>query len=163
MLTSPIATRTAMSDGDKLKPITAQGRRGTPLDDTADVRDSLALIVGGGYNAISDDSIKAHVKRLQGLLGAPVAQKLVNHALLFNQREDIRGKSVKDRVDAFYNIPSGDEEVGGLLRKVKGFGYGTRAGLNDSLDADVQDVVAGRPHPKVTPGMLAGMTGIPLR
>jgi len=163
MLPSMAEARMQMDgDGDKLTPIDSKGER-TPLDTTADIRDSLGVLVGGGYSSLTDDDSKANVKKLQGLLGEQQAQKLISHALLFNQRDDMKGKSPQERLAMFYSMGHPDKKVGGILQKVKAFGSGPQAGLNDSVDSAAQDINNSRPRSLASGGMLGGMSGLPLR
>lgn len=164
MLTSMAAARLAANDndGDKVTPIDSKGDR-TPADNDATIRDSLSAIVGKGYTGINDD-IKGRVRILQGILGAPTAQKLINHALLFNQRLDMQDKGAEDRVRSFYDMQHADEEVNGLVKRLKAFGSGPVAGLNDSPDVTNRDL-SGRKEklPLLNSGIAGGMMGIPLR
>lgn len=159
------AARLAANDGpgDKAAPIVAKGTR-TPADEDAAVRDSLSAIVGKGYTGITDDDIKGRVQLLQGILGAPAAQKLISHALLFNQRPGMQKLGAADRVSQFYDMQHSDKEVNGLVQRLKAFGSGPVAGLNDSPDTGNMQL-SGRQDklPILNAGIAGGMMGLPLR
>lgn len=112
------------------KSFISQGR--TPLDDTADVRDILSGIVGGGYTGLSDDTARAKYTRLQALVGPDKAQKLMTHMFIFNQNPATQKLPVEARIKSFYDNPAGDADVSGVLGKVKSFGYGVLPGFRES-------------------------------
>ena len=103
---------------EKRLPITNK----TSADYDLDVRDILTGFVGKGKDLGKDDQ-SAMISRLGVILGKPQAQKLVNHIFLFNQRDDIKGKSLDQKLDTFYNIGSNDKDVDALLSRTKPGGY----------------------------------------
>lgn len=122
----------------------AQPRTG--LDNTADIRDILANIVGNGYKGLSDNSIKADYARLANIVGITQAQKLVDHAIVYNQRSDVIGKPLEARIQGFYSMGSQDKNINNILQNAGKFGDGPIAGLNRSnartnMDLTGTDVV----------------------
>src|ERR1700749_2395367 len=88
-------------------------------DDMAYVRDSLGAIVGSGYNGITDDGTKARMQLLQNILGPATTRKIITHALLFNQRDDIQGKGPAERIQQFYDLNHSDKEIDGLVKQLR--------------------------------------------
>ena len=105
----------------------------TPADYDLDVRDIIANFVGKGRTLRGDDQ-SAYISRLGVILGKPQALKLVNHLFLFNQRDDVKGKSFDQKLESFYNIKSGDNDIDSLLSKTKNLGYGVHEGAQTSVD-----------------------------
>ena len=105
----------------------------TPADYDLDVRDIIADFVGKGKELKGDDQ-SAYISRLGVILGKPQAQKLVNHLFLFNARDDVKGKSFDQKLESFYNIKSGDNDIDSILSKTKNLGYGVHEGAQTSTD-----------------------------
>ena len=108
-------------------------RGSSPADVTADVRDTLSFLAGKGYTSLSDKDARANYQILSKTIGTPLAQKLVNQVFLFNQRPEAKSYSPEKRVQVFYDIGSRDKDVNDYLGRVKAFGSGVNAGLNDSV------------------------------
>lgn len=104
----------------------------TPSDDTADVRDLLATMVGKGYTSLNDEESRGNYARLRSLLGDTQAQKLMTHVFIQNQNPSFSQLPVESKIKSFYDIPSGDEEVSKVLGKVKTLGYGVLPGFRQS-------------------------------
>ncbi len=104
----------------------------SPQDNTADVRDIMANLVGGGKTGLTDADSRANFASLTKLVGAPAAQKLVSQAFLFNQRPGAAQLPAAARLQQFYDTGSNDPEVSGHLKKIKAFGSGVLGGLNTS-------------------------------
>lgn len=103
-----------------------------PADDLADIRDFLSFTVGGKYKSFSDNEIKAVYGRLAQRVGAPVAQKLMTRAFLYNQNPDNATLPTLERMSAFYNNVGDDPEVAKILTNVRGFGQGVKEGAINS-------------------------------
>lgn len=120
--------------------ITNMARQRTPADDTADLRDSLTALVGKGYTGVSDDDAHGHFARLAGILGRDAAQKLMTHIFIYNQSPMAKGVGLNEKINQFYNIGSRDSGINDVLQKVKQFGSGVIAGMNDSPEALNQEM-----------------------
>lgn len=119
----------------------------TKLDDSADIRDILANMVGGGHTDLSNDSIKSDYLRLQTLLGGPAAQKMMDHIFIFNQRPDVQKKNAEQRLQQFYSMGSTQhEDINKILQGAKQIGYGPVVGLNTSFN-EGNKMLSGRTPP----------------
>lgn len=121
----------------------------TPLDTTADIRDIISGMAGGGYTSLSDSAAAANYSRLRTLLGDAKANKLMTHIFIQNQRPGAANMPVEARVKSFYDLPVGDEEIAPIIGKAKNFGYGVLPGfrqsssqLNQELSGAIQPTVA---------------------
>lgn len=108
----------------------SQGR--TPLDDTADVRDAIAGLVGRRHTTLGDVDAQNQFMRLKKLVGDEQAKKVMNHIFVFNSRPELKAMPVEGRIKTFYDTPAADEDTGGLINKVKAFGYGVIPGFRES-------------------------------
>lgn len=106
----------------------------TSLDDTADVRDLLSAVVGAGKNGLAQDDQAAIFSRLRVLLGQSTADKLINHAFIFNQRNDVMGKTPEQRITQFYDMGSRDQELNSIISKTKQFAQGPVAGSRETSE-----------------------------
>jgi hypothetical protein len=109
-----------------------------------DIRDRLSELVGKGNGLLPDDKIAIY-KNLATTLGDEKARKVMDHAFLFNQRPDIQGLPVEEKIRAFYNVGSNDPEVGGLIARSKSLGYGALAGFRSSSSNLNQQLVGRAP------------------
>lgn len=145
-----MATKLKVRTGDPKKKEVEEtiflGKNRTPIDDTADTRDILTGLIGKGYTALSDDSIRGGFQRLQALVGPERARKLMTHAFIFNQNPAMQKLPTEAKIKTFYETPSGDADVQGLLGKVKSFGYGVLPGFRES-SYQVNQELAGRIPP----------------
>lgn len=114
-----------------------------PADDTADIRDFLSAAIGKGYTSLSDDGIRADYMALRQLLGDDQARKVMTHAFIYNQNPATKKLPIEARIQQFYDAPAGDESVQGVLKRVKGLGYGVLPGFRTSSH-HVNQVLAGR-------------------
>ncbi len=121
---------------------TAVGNPRTTIDDSADVRDLLSAIAGSGKSGLGSDQ-QAVYNRLQVLLGADKARKVISHAYIFNQRPDMLAKTPMQRISAFYDMGSNDPDVDAIIKKTKGLGEGPLAGLNQTPNDLTQKVASG--------------------
>jgi hypothetical protein len=104
------------------------------IDQEFDVRDRLAELVGKG-NALSPDEKAAIYGDLTSLLGKERAQKVLNHAFIFNSRPDVQRLPLEQKLQSFYAIGSNDPEVDSLIKKSKTLGYGAVPGFRQSSSA----------------------------
>lgn len=124
-----VATGDPVKGGTEEKMILSPTRSKAALD--FDIRDRLSELVGKGNGLLPDDKIAIY-KNLATTLGDQRARKVMDHAYLFNQRPDIQGLPVEEKIRAFYNIGSNDPEVKGLIDRSKSLGYGALAGFRSS-------------------------------
>jgi hypothetical protein len=103
-------------------------------DQTADLRDSVSALVGGGYKSLTDDDSKANFSRIASLIGIKNAQNLFLHISQQNQRPGWNAMKPAERVSKFYDIPSSDPSTNGVLQNIKSFGSGPMAGYTDSVN-----------------------------
>jgi len=122
------------------KALYSPGRPQTTVD--FDVRDRLAELVGKG-NTLAGDDRNAIYENLVSSLGPQKAQKVMAHAYMFNQRPEVQGLPVEDKLRAFYAVGSNDPDVGGLIAKSKSLGYGALQGFRQSNSA-MNQLLAGR-------------------
>jgi ribosomal protein L23 len=112
------------------------------VDESFDIRDIMYQLVGSG-NALKPDDKMAMYGRLQTLLGADKAQKLMNHAYIFNTRPDVQKLPTEAKITSFFNIGSNDADVNQLIQKTKALGYGVQPGFRTSV-SDANQRLAGR-------------------
>lgn len=102
-----------------------------PLDEIADFRDYLTNLVGRGSKTL-DPEMKNNYSALVAMYGKPMADRIMNHVFVFNNRPEIQNASPEQRLDAFYAIGSRDKDLQALFNKARNFSYGYKAGLNQS-------------------------------
>lgn len=111
------------------------------LDSNLDVRDRLAELVGKGNVLLPEDKVAIY-GNLVATLGQDKAQKVMNHAFLFNQRPDVQKLPLEEKLKAFYTIGSNDPDVSQLIAKSKALGYGVLPGLRGSV-SDLNQAIQG--------------------
>jgi len=99
-----------------------------------DVRDILTAIAGKGWEGISKDDKPALINRLEILVGKQESKKVLNHLLVFSQREDQKNKTPEQRIETFYNVGSSDKYVNDIIERSKSLGYGVMEGNRTSSD-----------------------------
>lgn len=112
------------------------------IDLNFDIRDRLSELVGKG-NTLGPDDKAAIYGSLQRTLGAEKAQKIMNHAYIFNGRSDVAKLPLEEKLKAFYTIGSNDADVNQLIQKSKSLGYGILPGLRES-SSDINQNLVGR-------------------
>ena len=115
----------------------------TSLDDTLDVRDLVSAIVGAGKGGLHPTDQQAVYSRLGVILGKPTAQKLINQALVFNERTDVLNKNAEQRINQFYESGSSDPEVNQIIQKAKNIEHGPISGARDTPNDLTNKVIAG--------------------
>lgn len=122
-------------------------RSRTPLDDTADIRDDLALIVGGGNPSLKNDDVRGSFARMQSIMGQDKAAKLMDAIYLHSQRPEVMAmKTPEERINSFYSIGSSNQDIAPYIQRAKTFGYGVIPGFRDSrLLANM--ILSGREKP----------------
>ncbi len=105
----------------------------TPSDTLADSRDILSFLVGKGYTSLNDDDAKGAYKSLAKTVGDQQAQKLVDQALLYNQRKEAQLQTPEQRVQSFYDIGSNDKNVSAYLGQLRNLGSGVIPGFRESV------------------------------
>ena len=98
------------------------------------VRDILSGLVGKNIRDLSNGDTRNNYAWLSGQVGPRVAQKLVTHAIMFNQRDDMAALSPEKRVQRFYDIGSDDPETKDILSHAGTASYGPLEGLQSSPD-----------------------------
>lgn len=114
----------------------------TTIDRDLDLRDRLMEMVGKG-NALNPDEKAGIYGNLSRLVGAESAQKLMNHAYIFNTRPDVQNLKPEDKINAFYTIGSNDPYVKDVIAKTKSLGYGVGPGFRTS-QSQINQQLAGR-------------------
>ncbi len=124
-----VAAGDPVKGGTEEKMILSPTRSKAALD--FDIRDRLSELVGKGNNLLPDDKVAIY-KSLATTLGDEKARKVMDHAYLFNQRPDVQGLPVEEKIRSFYSIGSNDPDVSGLISRSKSLGYGALAGFRSS-------------------------------
>ena len=126
-----------------------------PVKTDFDIRDKLAELVGSG-NVLSPDNKMAIYGSLVASLGKEKAAKLMDHAFIFNSRNDLQALPLEDKLRRFYDIGSSDPDVADIISKSKSLGYGVVPGLrqsssslNQELTGRIQPVTALTPNQEV--------------
>ena len=112
------------------------------IDKSFDLRDRLAELVGKG-NVLSTDDKAAIYGSLVGLLGKDKAQKVMNHAYIFNSRPDVQKLPLEEKIKSFYTVGSNDPDVMEVIGKTKSLGYGVVPGFRES-SSDINQQLSGR-------------------
>ncbi len=113
----------------------------TPLDTTADLRDSINALVGSGLTkrGVNKD-VDAEAARIMTLLGREQGQKLLTHIALFN---GTASGNPTQRLTRFYDINSSHPGTQELLQKVKSFATGPITGFRESTNVANQQLAQG--------------------
>jgi hypothetical protein len=126
-----------------------------PVSGDFDIRDALTALVGKG-NMLSPDDKAGIYGSLITKLGKDKAQKVMDHAYIFNSRPETQRMPVEDRLRSFYTVGSNDPDVQGLIEKSKSLGYGILPGfrgsnnaLNQELSGQVAAVAPAAVNPEV--------------
>lgn len=114
----------------------------TTIDRDLDLRDRLMELVGKG-NVLKPDDKAGIYGNLTRLVGNDAAQKLMNHAYIFNTRPDVQNLKPEEKINAFYTIGSGDPYVQGVIAKTKSLGYGVGPGFRTS-QSQINQQLAGK-------------------
>jgi hypothetical protein len=107
-----------------------------------DLRDALSLLAIKG-NALNPDDKAALYSNLTTTLGKDKAQKLLNHAYIFNSRPDMQRLTPEEKLRSFYAIGSNDPDVMEVIGRTKNLGYGVLPGFRESISAGNQSIQAG--------------------
>ena len=122
--------------GDPKKPMPAKsnvalaGNRPN-VDLGFDLRDRLSELVTKG-NALSPEDKTAVYGSLVGMLGKDRAQKVMNHAYIFNTRPEVQRLPLEEKLKSFYTVGSNDPEVMEIIGRTKNLGYGVAPGFRES-------------------------------
>lgn len=119
--------------------VTKSGDPKVPVKTDFDIRDKLAELVGSG-NALSPDNKAAIYGSLVASLGKDKANKLMDHAFIFNSRSDLKSLPLEDKLRRFYDIGSSDPDISNIITKSKSLGYGILPGLRQSSSALNQEL-----------------------
>lgn len=109
-------------------------RPGSTTDQTADLRDSVSLLVGGGYTSLSDPDARANYSRMVSIMGKERAQNMLTHIVLQNSRTGWDKMKPEERVGKFYDINSSHGPTDETIQQIKSFGSGPLAGYTDSIN-----------------------------
>src|SRR5450432_1787948 len=118
------------------------------LEQSADVRDMLSILVGAGKGGLKPDDQAAVISQLKATLGAPTANKLINHVAVFNERSDVGAKTAQQRVGQFYDMGSRDPEVDAIIKQTSQLAQGPIAGMGQTADVTLKALNAGQ-NPKL--------------
>lgn len=113
----------------------------TPLDTTADLRDSINALVGSGLTkrGVNRD-IDAEAARIMTILGRDAGQKLLTHIQVYNAQAS---GNPTQRLTRFYDVNSSHPGTQELLQKVKSFGTGPITGFKESTNVANQQLAQG--------------------
>ena len=89
---------------------------------------------------MSDEDARAEFVALKGILGTEKATALIQQALIFNQRDDIKKKGVGDKLRSFYETGSKNKDVDEILGGLKTFSGGANAWVNKSSNVGSQNM-----------------------
>ena len=103
-----------------------------------DLRDSIAMLVAGGYKGLSDERSKAQFNRIANIVGPAAAQNIFIHIAKQNSRPEFQAMKPVDRVTNFYDIRSNHLPTDEIIQKVKALGTGPEAAYQQSSDLDNQ-------------------------
>lgn len=116
-----------------------------PWNGTGDQTRKLNLSELMSYNLVgkgNPDEMKKYKNALfteaSAQLGVDKARKLTNDINIFNQRSDLKGKSPEDRISAYYNILSNDNDIRGLKDQLKNFAGSPEQIYRTSPDINLQ-------------------------
>lgn len=143
-----IKVKVAPSTGDPVKEVvesSSLGQGRTPIDTDLDIRDRLYELVGKG-NALNPEDKGAIYSNLRTLVGDVNAQKLMNHAFLFNARGDVQKLPTEDKINALYSIGSSDPYIKDVLARTKVLGYGPGPGYRTSFSHMAQQMAGRAPE-----------------
>lgn len=112
------------------------------IDLNVDLRDRLAELVGKG-NALGSEDKAAIYGNLKRLLGDAKAQKVMNHAFIFNSRPDVQKLPIEEKLKSFYTVGSSDPDVMETITRTKNLGYGVLPGFRGS-SSQINQVLSGR-------------------
>ena len=112
-----------------------------PAGDKVDVADILSNFVSRGDKNLTGDQARKDYSFLIGKVGAPTAQKLINHVLIFNQRPDMQKQPFAQKLNSFYSMGSNDKDVDNILKTQ--LGAGPVALANSSPEIDTKAGVTG--------------------
>jgi hypothetical protein len=116
-----------------------------PGGDQLDVADILANFVGRGDKNLQNDQALKDFHYLSTKVGQPMASKLVNHVIMFNQRPDMQKQPFAAKLNSLYTIGSNDKDVDGILKKTNNLGAGPNAIANNSWNIDSQSATGRNP------------------
>lgn len=119
-------------------PAAMAATKGTPYvppEDSLNLRDVLSGVIGKGFTDLKNDDARNAYAYLRSHLGYDTASKLMTHALMFNQRQDMLKASPQQKVQSFYDIGSNDPVLHDLITRAGKVSYGPQDGLNTSPDA----------------------------
>ena len=144
-----VKLKVSPSTGDPVPPkavdeklIYSPTRSQTQLD--FDVRDRISELVGKG-NALLPDDKMAIFSNLTSVLGKDKAQKVMEHAYLFNSRPEVQKLPLEEKIKSFYTVGSNDPDVQTLIQKSKSLGYGPLQGMRSSHSTGNQLLTGGMP------------------
>lgn len=141
-----IKVRIAPQTGDPIKGTTPDAPLYTPnqgiLNTRLDLRHRIAELVASG-GVLNPDDKKSIYGDLSQMVGEPIAQKLMTHAYLFNQRPDMKKLPMEARLQSFYDIGSNDPDVANIINKTKAMGYGVVPAFRESV-SELNKEIAGK-------------------
>lgn len=125
----------------------------TTIDRDFDLRDKLSeLAVMGG--SLSPDDKSAIYGYLSANLGDKKAQKLMDHAFIFNSLPENKNLTPEEKIKSFYARGSNDADIMEVIGRTKNLGYGVVPGFrgsNSALNQAIQKGTVGQPISGVNP------------
>jgi hypothetical protein len=125
----------------------------TTIDRDFDLRDKLSeLAVMGG--ALNPDDKSAIYGYLSETLGNKKAQKLMDHAFIFNSLPENKNLTPEEKIKSFYARGSSDPDVMEVMGRTKNLGYGVLPGFRGStsvLNQAIQQGTTAQPVTTVNP------------
>jgi hypothetical protein len=141
-----IKVRIAPPTGDPIKGAVENGSLYTanqgPLKTGLDLRHRISELIASG-GVLDPDDKKSIYGDLSQMVGEPIAQKLMTHAYLFNQRPDIKKLPMEAKIQSFYDIGSNDPDVANIINKTKAMGYGVVPAFRESV-SELNKEIAGK-------------------
>jgi hypothetical protein len=112
-----------------------------PIETNLDLRDRIYELMKG--NDLKPDDRAAIYGNLTSILGQDKAQKLMQHAYIFNTIPEYQKLPYEDKIKQLYTRGSNDPAVQEILTRTNNLGYGTGAGFRTSFSSMAQQM-AGR-------------------
>jgi hypothetical protein len=141
-----IKVRIAPPTGDPIKGAIPDAPLYTPnqgnIKTGLDLRHRISELIASG-GVLNPEDKKSIYGDLTQMVGEPIAQKLMTHAYLFNQRPDMKKLPMEAKIQSFYDIGSNDPDVQNIISKTKAMGYGVVPAFRESV-SDLNKAIAGK-------------------
>lgn len=128
-----------------------------PGTQSLNTRDVLSGFIGKGFTDLKSEDARNAYAYLRGSLGQATASRLMNHAIIFNQRSDMQGVDPAKKIQTYYDMGSRDPELNNIITRAGKVSYGPIEGMNTSPDRNLMDIT-NRDVVKAKPGQKVGLT-----